>query len=105
MVARRPADRLPSGTDKPALGHAGQWHEPDAARRCRFLRVQPAGDELERDRRGRARAVERCLITQETTHDVGLSGRGTGAVAMGFLWTAETGLSLLPGLGGELTYY
>ena len=34
---------------------------------------------------------------------VGLSGRGTGEVASGFLWTAATGMSLLPGLGGELT--
>ena len=35
---------------------------------------------------------------------VGLSARGAGEVASGFLWTAATGMSLLPGLGGELTY-
>ena len=35
---------------------------------------------------------------------VGLSGRGTGTVASGFLWTAATGMSTLPGLGGQLTY-
>ena len=35
---------------------------------------------------------------------VGLSGRGTGEVVSGFLWTAATGMSLLSGLGGELTY-
>jgi probable HAF family extracellular repeat protein len=35
---------------------------------------------------------------------VGLSGRGSGAVASAFRWTAPAGMSLLPGLGGELTY-
>ena len=35
---------------------------------------------------------------------VGLSGRGTGTVARGFVWTAATGMSALPGLGGQLTY-
>ena len=54
MVAGWPVDRLPSDTVKPALGHACQRHGPGAARRCRFLRVQPAGDELERHRSGQA---------------------------------------------------
>ena len=35
---------------------------------------------------------------------VGLSGRGTGEIASGFLWTAATGMSPLAGLGGQLTY-
>jgi probable HAF family extracellular repeat protein len=49
--------------------------------------------------------------TFSTAHDVndngvivGLSGRGTGEIASGFLWTAATGMSPLPGLGGQLTY-
>jgi probable HAF family extracellular repeat protein len=35
---------------------------------------------------------------------VGLSARGGGEIASGFLWTAATGMSRLPGLGGALTY-
>jgi probable HAF family extracellular repeat protein len=35
---------------------------------------------------------------------VGVSGRGAGTVASGFVWTAATGMSELPGLGGQLTY-